>query len=285
LPTYCAHALSGKVDGLAQPTARGATAATSVVDAHDGFAHPAIDVGFAQLVPAARQQGIGALAITNSYNCGVVGHHVERLAREGLCALAFVNTPAAIAPWGGKHAFFGTNPIACAAPRRSGPPLVIDQSASVIARGEVMLAARQGRSIPEGWALDAAGVATTDPQAALAGSMLPAGGHKGAGMALIVEILAAVLTGASLSCQASSFAGDAGGPPRTGQFFVAIDPRAFVGGAFEERLDSLIESMVGQPGVRLPGAKRMAARQRAAQCGVRVSRSLYDDIARRIAGG
>lgn len=278
LPTYCEHAALGKVNGAAEPSVTRPATAAVCVDAREGFAHPAIEAGFAELVPAVQQHALAALAVTHSYNCGVVGHHVEALARLGLIALAFVNTPAALAAWGGKRPLFGTNPLAFAAPRARQSPLVIDQSASVVARGEVVLRASQEREIPLGWALDAQGEPTTDPAAALRGSMLPAGGYKGAGLALMVEILAGVLTGANLSFQASSFVDNAGGPPRTGQFFVAIDPDAFLGARFAPRLEQLLEAMEADPAVRLPGAKRLAARERAAAQGIRVPRALYERI-------
>jgi (2R)-3-sulfolactate dehydrogenase (NADP+) len=280
LPTYCEHTASGKVDGRAEPTVTRARPAAWVADARDGFAHPAIDAGFQSLVPGAKEHGIGALAVTSSYNCGVVGHHVGRLANEGLVAIACANTPAAIAPWGGSKALLGTNPVAFAAPRADQPPLVIDQSASVVARGEVMLHSLHGREIPPGWALDRDGMPTTDPRAALAGSMPPSGGYKGANIALMVEILAAVLTGANFSFAASSFADDKGGPPRTGQFFIAIDPAAFLGPRFPERLEALIAAMTAQPGVRLPSARRAAARAVALEHGITVKRSLYERILR-----
>jgi (2R)-3-sulfolactate dehydrogenase (NADP+) len=284
LPAYCQHVECGKVDGRVEPVASSGRAGAWRVDARHGFAHPAIDLGFRHLVPAARGNGIGALSVTRSYNCGVLGYHVERLARQGLVALAFVNSPSSIAPWGGSKAFFGTNPIACAAPRNTGAPLVIDQSASVAARGEVMLHAREGKPIPEGWALDREGRPTTNPHAALdGGSMLPSGGYKGAGIALMVEIMAAVVTGASFSAEASSFADNKGGPPGTGQFFIAIAPEAFADGSFSQRLEELVEAMCSEPRVRLPGARRAAAQTRAAIEGIAVSRALYDDIVKRAA--
>jgi (2R)-3-sulfolactate dehydrogenase (NADP+) len=248
------------------------------VDARDGFAHPAIELGLRALVQATREHCVAALAVTNSYNCGVVGHHVEQLADEGLVALAFVNTPAAIAAWGGKKPLFGTNPIAFAAPRAEQPALVIDQSSSVVARGELMLHAAQERAIPAGWALDEHGQPTTDPRAGLRGSMLPAGGYKGAGIALIVEILAAVLTGASLSFQASSFADNLGGPPRTGQFFIALAPEVFLGGQFAPRLEQLLDEIASDPSVRLPGDKRLVARARTARDGIDVPCTLHQRI-------
>jgi len=287
LPSFCEQTLCKKIDGHARPrlqsppseaaTQRG----TLVVDACEGFAILAIELGLPELGSRAKESGIAALAITRSHNCGVVGHHVETLAQRGLVALGFANTPAAIAPWGGKRPFFGTNPIAFAAPRRSGPPLVIDQSASVIARGEVMLRAREGRDIPDGWALDRDGEPTTDARAALAGSMAPAGGYKGVGLALIVEVLAAVLTGSTLSHRAPSFADAAGGPPRTGQLFIALDPAAFSSSPFADSIEALIEAMCSEPGVRVPGARRFAAREHARQHGIHVTRALHDEILRR----
>jgi (2R)-3-sulfolactate dehydrogenase (NADP+) len=278
LPVYCEHARSGKVSCSVEPELSRLASAALRVDARDGFAHPAIDLGFRELVPTTKQHGVAALAVTNSYNCGVVGQHVEQLAEQGLVALAFVNTPAAIAAWGGKKPLFGTNPVAFAAPRTAQPALVIDQSSSVVARGELMLHAAQERPIPAGWALDEHGQPTTDPRAGLRGSMLPAGGYKGAGIALIVEILAAVLTGASLSFQASSFADNLGGPPRTGQFFIALAPEVFLGGQFTQRLEQLLDEIASDPAVRLPGQKRLAARARAASEGISIPRALHERV-------
>lgn len=283
VPSFCDQALCKKIDGHAQPrlVLSPSHLGTLVVDAGDGFAIAAIELGIGELVSRAKANGVAALAVTRSHNCGVVGHHVEALAERGLVALGFANTPAAIAPSGGKRPFFGTNPIAFAAPRRSGPPLVIDQSASVIARGEVMRRAREGRSLPEGWALDREGEPTTDARAALEGSMAPAGGYKGVGLALIVEVLAAALTGSTLSYRAPSFADAAGGPPRTGQLFIALEPAALSSAPFGDAIEELIAAMCSEPGVRVPGSRRLAAREHARRHGVQVSRALHDEIAGR----
>ncbi len=279
LPTYCEHAKCGKIDGNARPTAEQVAPAAIKADARDGFAHPAIDLGLAKLLPLAKETGIAALAVTNSYNCGVCGYHVERIADAGLVALGFAHAPASIAPWGGKQGVFGTNPISCAVPREGAPPLVIDQSSSVIAKSEVIVHAQSGEPIPEGWALDSDGNPTTDPRVALdGGTMVPAGGYKGAGIALIVEVMAAALTGSTLSINASSFADNSGGPPRTGQLFIAMNPAQLAGGAFAGQIGELFGAITSQEGARLPGDRRLAARATTARDGVTFRKALHDKL-------
>ena len=146
-----------------------------------------------------------------------------------MVGLAFGNSPAAMPAWGGKRALFGTNPIAAIFPRRNATPLCIDLSLSEVARGKVMIAAQQGKPIPLGWALDRDGQPTTDAKAALDGLMLPAGGVKGAMLALIVELLCVALTGANFGYEADSFFVDEGNQPRLGQAFLVIDPAALAG--------------------------------------------------------
>lgn len=269
LPIYCEHLTCGKVLGGAEPQLSQPAPASLAVDAHSGFAHAAIDLGLPALVELARAQGVANLAIRNSYNCGALGYHTERLAGAGLVALGFTNAPASIAPWGGRKAALGTNPWSLAVPDGSGGArFVIDQSASVVAKSEVMKRARAGEPIPEGWAFDAAGRPTVDPAEALKGTMAPAGGYKGVGSALLVEIFAACLTGANPGVLASPFSGTAGGPPGTGQFFLALSPAPSSGGVFADRLETVIAGFA--EGGRLPGARRFAARARAEEAGVEV---------------
>ena len=279
LPTYCEHAKCGKIDGQASPTVEQVAPAALRANARDGFAHPAIDLGFNDLISLAKNTGIAGLSVTNSYNCGVLGYHVETLASAGLVALAYTNAPASIAPAGGRKAVFGTNPVACAAPDgQGGAAFVIDQSSSVIARSEVMVHAASGEPIPVGWAFDADGQPTADPAAAMKGTMVPAGGYKGAGTALMVELMAAALSGATLSANASSFGGNEGGSPRTGQFFIAINPGPFSGGDFAARMASLVEEITGQDGARLPGSRRQGARSRIKRDGVTFAKALHEKL-------
>jgi (2R)-3-sulfolactate dehydrogenase (NADP+) len=230
--------------------------------------------------------GVVAVGVTNSHHFGAAAYHIEPLARAGLVALAFGNSPAAIAPWGGSTGLYGTNPIAFACPRLmpdgGDAPLVIDLSLSKVARGKIMVAAQRGEPIPEGWALDAAGKPTSDAKAALAGTMLPLGDAKGAALVLIVELLSAALTGANFGYQASSFFDAKGPPPRVGQFFLLIDPGRF-GAGFPARVGTLAAAVLAQPGTRLPGDRRLAARAKAARDGVVIPDALARELEMRAA--
>ena len=279
IPIYCEHVQCGKVDGAATPVVSRPTPGVVNVDAATGFAHAAIDAGFDALIPAAREQGIAALAIRNSYNCGVLGYHTWRLAQEGLVGLGFTNAPASIAPSGGSKPVVGTNPFSIAVPGGDGQPaLLIDQSASTIAKSEVMKHAREGKPIPVGWALDADGNPTTDPNVGLKGSMAPSGGYKGVGVAILTEVMAAALTGATLGVHASPFSGTAGGPPKTGQMFIAIDPKATAGDAFSSGIAGLVQVIRDQSGAHLPGDGRRSKRLAAQSNGVAVNVATLEKI-------
>lgn len=277
VPSYAAQAAAGKVDGFAVPVVTRPRPAVVAVDAGHGFAFPALEAAEAAVAGAARECGVAAAAIRRSHHCGAAGHPVERLAARGLVALMFANTPAAMAPWGGSRGVLGTNPIAFACPLPGRPPLVIDLSLSKIARGNILAAKQRGERIPEGWALDAQGRPTTDPDAALGGTMLPAADAKGTALALMVELLAAGLTGANFAAEAPSFLDADGPPPGTGQLIIAFDPSAFAADALP-RFAVLARSIEEQPGARLPGARRLKLRRRAAAEGLAVDDRLLAQI-------
>lgn len=278
VPIYAEHVVCGKVDGKAVPIVERSRPGAISVDAASGFAHPAIDAGWQALKQAARENGVATMTIYNSYNCGILGHHAERLAEEGFVGLCFTHAPASIAPPGGNTPVIGTNPFSIAVgDGKGGATLVIDQSASAIAKSEIMLRAREGKPIEEGWALDQNGNPTTDANEALKGSMVPSGGYKGFGAGLMVEILASCLSGAKLSKDASPFAGTIGGPPGTGQCFIAFDPGAFSSG-FDEKITNLANSITDQQGARLPGSRRMANRADIEKNGVAVNNDLLTRI-------
>jgi (2R)-3-sulfolactate dehydrogenase (NADP+) len=276
--TYAAQAKAGKVDGFATPTSAEPRPGVLAVDAAHGFAYPALDLAIAELPRLATGQGIAAASIRRSHHAGAAGHPVERLAEAGLMGILFANTPAAIAPWGGSVGVFGTNPIAFACPLQGRAPVVVDLSISKVARGNILAAKQKGEQIPQGWALDKEGQPTTDPDAALQGTMLPLGDAKGTALALMVELLAAGLTGANFAAEASSFLDAKGPPPGTGQLIVAFDPAAFGGERAMAHFGRLAEAIEAQPGARLPGSRRLEARRKAAEAGLSVADQLLADI-------
>jgi (2R)-3-sulfolactate dehydrogenase (NADP+) len=285
VPSYAAQAKSGKVDGHAQPDLAQSRPGSIVIDARHGFSYPAIDLATDRLPALARTNGIAAAAITRSHHFGVAGHPCEQLAAHGFVALAFGNTPSAMSPWGGRRALLGTNPIAFAAPCSGRPPVVVDLALSEVARGKIMTAAQQKKPIPLGWALDARGQPTTNAEAALKGTLLPSGGAKGAALALMVEVLAAALTGSNFAFEATSFFEAEGAPPSVGQLLLAIDPTAFAKEtSLPDRIAVLAQTIELEAGARVPGQRRFDLRAQAATRGVDVDTALLDhvqDIARR----
>lgn len=280
IPFYADQALSGKVNGRATPAVSLPRPAAVTVDACNGFAFPAIAAGLEAAMRQAKSQGVCGLGVTRSHHCGALGHFADQAARAGFMSLAFANTPSAMAPWGGSKGTFGTNPLAFGCPRSGNAPIVVDLSLSKVARGKVMMAKQKGESIPEGWALDASGKPTTDPAAALAGTMTPLGDAKGAALALVVEILAATLTGANHAFEASSFFEAEGPPPGTGQFFLLIDTKAF-NPAFPARLETLCGEILSQGGARIPGDRRHGLRAKYMAEGVTLPDALVADLKKR----
>ena len=245
------------------------------IDADYGFAYPALDQAISEGALTAKEYGSAIVSIFNSHHCGALSVQVEKIANQGLIGVMMANTPKAIAPWGGKDSFFGTNPIAFAVPRITKDPLVIDLSLSKVARGKIMHAKKVNTKIPEGWALDSSGKPTTDPDQALKGSMLPIGGAKGSALALMVEILAATFSGGRPSNEASSFLDPDGDPPGVGQFLLFIDPGKD-NGSFYNRLEKLLINIEEIDGVRLPGNRRKNDIQKSKNLGLLVLSNLID---------
>lgn len=269
---YASHLRNGRVDGSAVPAVRHARGAALLVDAREGLAFPACELAVEEAIQRAREFGCCFVGVTNSHHCGVVVDHLRPAAAAGMAGLGFANSPAAMPAAGGRHPIFGTNPVAAIFPRRNGQPLMIDLSLSEVARGKLMVAAYEGRSIPPGWALDKHGEPTTDPGAGLEGSMLPIGSvssPKGAMLALTVELLVTALIGANFGFEASSFFVEGGNRPRIGQAFILIDPGALAGSdAYLDRVEVLVAEMLKDEGVRLPGARREALLRKAMEQGI-----------------
>jgi (2R)-3-sulfolactate dehydrogenase (NADP+) len=279
VPFYCGMLRKGRADGAVQPAMVADRAAVCLIDNRDGLPYVSAQWAVEEVIQRARRNGIAFAGIRNSAHVGVLGIHVQAIAQAGLAGFAFTNSPAAIPPWGGKKALFGTNPVAAAFPRKKGEPLVIDLAMTTVVRGRIMMAMKRGERIPEGWALDRNGKPTTDPKEAIEhGSLFPIGGAKGAMLALIFELVCAALTGAAIGPEADSFFIEEGNRPRIGQAFIAIDPGALAGmDKYWERTETLVRAMLADPEVRLPGARRFAA-EASAQKGLEVPDELLAQI-------
>ena len=276
---YATHLRNGRVNGTAIPQVLRRKGGALVIDAQEGLAFAACTLAVDEAVTAAREHGIAIAGVVRSHHCGVVVDHLRAVAAAGMVGLGFTNSPAAMPAAGGRHPIFGTNPVAAVFPRGGGADaLMIDLSLSEVARGKLMVAAKEGRAIPAGWALDAAGQPTTDPQAGMAGSMLPIGAvssPKGAMLALVVELLVTAVIGAQFGFEASSFFVDEGNRPGIGQAFIVIDPGALAGNAgYLGRVEVLVTEMLSDDGVRLPGARREALHRRAQAEGLEVADTL-----------
>ena len=252
------------------------------VEGHYGFAPLALQMGAGPLAERARSQGIAALAIRHVFHIAALWPEVERLAEQGLVAFAFTAATSTVAPAGGTKPLFGTNPMAFAWPRDGQPPMVFDQASAATARGEIQLHKREGKSIPEGWAIGPDGQPTTDPDTALAGAQLPFGGHKGSAIALMVELLAGALIGDLFSYEAKEADRNKVGAPLGGEFLIAIDPGRCVAdgdrAAQLERAEGLFSLLLEQEGTRLPGQRRHANRERTRAEGVDIPASLQEEV-------
>jgi len=275
---YAQHLREGRANGKAKVTIANAKGAACLIDAGGGLAFEAGALAVSEAIKRASQYGVAFCGVTNSHHCGAMDYHLAPLAEAGLVGLAFTNTPAAINAWGGKRPLFGTNPIAAVFPRRTADPLVVDLSLTEVARGKIMLAAKEGKPIPLGWAVDKDGQPTTDAKAALTGSMAAIGGAKGAMLALMVELLCVALTGAAFGFENDSYF-EPGNQPRIGHAIVAIDPAALAGSdVYFERVETLIEAMLADAGVRLPGERRHRAVAEAKASGVEVPDALLKQL-------
>ena len=286
---YAQHVKEGRASGTAEPRIAHEKGAACLIDAQGGLAYLAMELATREALRRAREFGVAFCGVAGSHHCGAMDYHLAPLAAAGLIGIGFTNSPAAINAWGGKRPLFGTNPIAAVFPRKEradslpakpaargqrahalasapdgfshevwrGPaPLIIDLSITEVARGKIMVAAKEGKPIPLGWALDAEGKPTTDAKAALTGSMAAIGGVKGVLLALIVELLCCALTGAQFGFENDSFF-EPGRPASIGHALLAIDPGALAGSAaYFERIETLLSAMLADDGVRLPGERR-----------------------------
>lgn len=267
---------AGRIDGMAEPVVTRPALAIFASDAKGGAAHTAYDLVFNDLAKTARLFGVAIFAQKNAFTCGELGHFTSRLAGEGLVAFAATNGPAVLAGAGSAKPVYGANPMSFAAPVEDGPPLLIDQSSGAAALASIRKAAEEGRAVPDGWALGADGRPTTDPAEAMKGALLAFGGSRGANIALMVEVLAAGLSGANWSLDAPGLAGGQESPG-TGLFVLALEPR-LLDPAFATRLKTQLDRLAFDYRVHIPGRSRGKAGMLAKALGI----DIPADVARKI---
>ncbi|MGO7136367.1 Ldh family oxidoreductase [Rhizobium leguminosarum] len=261
---YISTIKSGYVNGDPSPKVEDVAPGFVRVDADNGFAQIAISAAKDLVHRKAEVNGIAILAIRNSHHLGALYLDVEDFADRGFVALAFVNSIAVVAPPGGKSGVYGTNPLAFAVPRAKGPPLVFDQASSTVSHGDLQVAAREGRLLPDGTGVDKTGNPTGSPHAILNGGALsPFGGHKGASIALMIEVLCAGLVGADFSYEVTSAETPGARTARTGETIIVIDPRKGASRlpSIGERVEDLVGALAAAGQTRVPGDRRTRARK------------------------
>lgn len=273
---------AGKVAPSAEPEVSRDGSAIVRVNAKHGFAPAAFEAGLPVLVERTRDLGLAALVINDCTHFSALWPEVEALTSEGLAGLALCPSYSAVAPAGGTRPLFGTNPMAFGWPRSGELPYVFDFATSVAARGEIELHRRAGKPIPEGWAVDTEGQPTTDPDLALAGAMLPFGGHKGSAISTMIELLGGAMIGDLTSVEALEALGTTTLLPRHGELILAFDPERFGTGRSgdpRERAEALFEAILGQ-GARLPSQRRFSARARSEAEGIRLTAAELEQLDR-----
>lgn len=252
LESYCTQLKSGRVKGRAEPEVSRPRPGTVRVDAQFGFAQPAFAKGLPLAISAAQENGVAMLAVGHAHTCTSLGYFTEQIAREGMIGMGMTNASPIVAPPGGKRRVIGTNPFAFSVPDGAGGvAMQFDQSTTTVALGKITMAKAAGESIPEGWAVDAEGRPTTDPEAALAGSLVSTGGYKGWGLGLMVELLAAGMTGGVASQDVKPLKAPEGPPHDLGQFYLIIDPGT--SDDFGARLEQVARAVAQDEGARMPG--------------------------------
>lgn len=275
LPGYLATLKTDWVTPGAIPTVRATASGTLLVDARNGFAQPALHEAMPQLMRLASESGAAIMLMKDSHHFGALWLDVEPFAEQGYVALTMVNSASHMAPIGGTRPVYGTNPMAFACPRAGHAPLVFDQATSVMAKGDIQLAANEGRPVPPGTGLDKSGNPTQDPAAILdGGTLLPFGEHKGSSIAMMVEVLAAALTGGNFSWEIDKSGYTNAHTSRAGQFLLCIDPRRSAGNGFATRIDALARMVLESGQSRLPGDRRYAMREISQRDGIPVDPAL-----------
>ena len=257
LPAYVSGLKSGKINGKARPEVKKISPSVIKVLGNNCLAPVVLNKGIPELIKAAKENGVAVLAINNSHHMAAMWPETEMIAEHGLVAFACTSYKPAVAPAGATKPLFGTNPISFAWPRPGKTPVVYDMATASMAMGEVQVAKREGHKVPLGTGLNKVGKETTDPgEIADGGVLLPFGGYKGSGIAMMVELLAGALVGDNFSYETAAKDNNDGGPPSGGEFILAMSPDKLSGNDWNKHSDEFFNKMKSMDGVRLPGERR-----------------------------
>ena len=257
VPAYVAGLKSGKINGKGKPDIEKISASVIKANGNNCLAPVVLKKSIPELVKLAKENGIAVLAITNSHHMAALWPETEAVAEHGLAAFACTSYKPAVAPAGAIKPLFGTNPISFAWPRKNKPPVVFDMATASMAMGEVQVAKREGHKVPLGTGLTKDGKETTDPaEIADGGVLLPFGGYKGSGIAMMVELLAGALVGDNFSYETAEKDNNDGGPPSGGEFILAISPDKLSNSDWDTHSSKFFEKMKSMGDVRLPGERR-----------------------------
>ncbi|MDA9065915.1 Ldh family oxidoreductase [Candidatus Pelagibacter sp.] len=250
LKMYCDRISKKVINPKAKIKVKKISQSISHVDGNNSIGFVAADTAIKVAIKNAKKTGIGLVAVKNSGHYGLSGYYAEQAVKKGLIVMVFTNAPPAVAPHGALKSLFGTNPICFGTPTGSKVPFILDTSISMINRGKIRVAVREGRKIPEGVALDKFGKPTTDPKKALEGVQLPIAGFRGSGLAWMVDILSGVLTGGNHAGRVKDPFTDFSGPQNIGHLFFVIKPNLFVGNAFNKRIKDNIQTIKKLPKIK-----------------------------------
>ena len=255
----------------------------SHIDANNSIGFVSADLGIKEVIKSAKKTGVGIVGIKNSGHYGLSSFYAEQAVKKGLVVFCFTNAPPALAPYGAKKSLFGTNPICFGTPVNKGVPFILDTSVSVINRGKIRLAAKIGKKITAGSALDKYGKPTINPTKALKGVQLPISGFKGSGLAWMVDILSGVMTGANHGGKVKDPFDDFSGPQNIGHFFIAFKPNLFVSN-YSSRIEENIKNVKKLPKVKgvteilYPGQNRMKRYKLNMKKNIKIPKSISKDL-------
>ncbi|GAB1259785.1 Ldh family oxidoreductase [Aurantivibrio plasticivorans] len=279
LPVLLQKLASGGITSPSKWLVRKKMPAFSYIDGGAGFGHYLCAKATVEVCKTAKNQGIAGIALSNSNFCGALGFYLKLAADNDCVLFVFSNSFPKVAPYGGVKAVLGTNPLGVGFPGIGGEHLIIDMATASSAGSTITKAIENGTSLPEGIAVDSKGEAITDPRLVDQGALLPFGGAKGFGLALMVEMLAGVLTGSSLSKEIGSLYKHPDKPGGNGQLFIAISPSSYIDSeTYESGWSRLREYLLADGNVRLPGVQKISKEVESQVKGVELDQATLDAL-------